>query len=173
MAGNPTNIPTDLIVGGNLSASSISISAGSVSDASIAANAKIASSKTVAQKTISLQLNGPTTTVTTQTQWITSIKGLTGTLIDVNAFIAVAAAGAATVTIDLQKSTSAGVFATVLSSTISISNATVIRTAVPGTITSAPVVAGDIFQLVVTATAGGGTLPQGLLVTLRHDETYV
>jgi hypothetical protein len=168
----PSTVPGDLIVGGNLSANGMTIPAGAVADSQVAANAKIASSKTIAQKTISPQLNGPTTTVTTQTQWISSLKGATGTLIDINAFIAVAAAGAATVTIDLQKSTGGGAFATVLSSTISINNATVVRTAVPGTITSPNVVAGDIFQLVVTATAGGGTLPQGLMVTLRYDETY-
>ena len=169
---SPTQVPGDLIVGGNLSAQGMTIPGGAVADANIAANAKIAASKLQNARTISVQLNGPTTTVTTQTQWITSIKGANGNLIDVNAFIAVAAVGAATVTIDLQKSTGGGAFATVLSSTIAINNATVVRTATAGTITSATVVAGDILELIVTATAGGGTLPQGLLVTLRHAETY-
>lgn len=174
MAGSnsPTIVPFDLIVGGNFSANAMTIPAGAVADSQVAANAKIASSKLIGPRTISRELNGPTTTVTSQTTWITTIKGASGTLIDINAFIAVAAVGAATVTIDLQKSTGGGAFATVLSSTISITNATVVRTATAGTITTPGIVAGDILELIVTATAGGGTLPQGLTVTLRYDETY-
>lgn len=77
----------------------------------------------------------------------------------IEAGIVVAAAGAATVTVDLRKNGT-----TILSSVITLDNANVAYAEEAGTISSAPYVAGDVFELVVVATAGGGTLPQGLYV---------
>jgi hypothetical protein len=117
----------------------------------------------------SVQIAGPTTTVATVTQTLGMAKGV-GTLASLDGWIEVAAVGAATVTVDLQKSTGGGAYATVLSATMAISSATVIRTAVPTTISAASYVAGDIFRIVCTATAGGGTLPQGLTLRLVARE---
>src|SRR5690348_10127336 len=137
MSGNPNVLQGDLQITGNFSAGGMTIPSASVSNASVQAAANIASSKLQNLRTTSVQLNGPTTTITTQTAWLTSIKGASGNLVDINAFIAVVGSGGGmSVTIDLQKSTGGGAFATVLSSVITINSATTVRTAVPGTITS-------------------------------------
>ncbi len=88
-----------------------------------------------------------------------------GTLVDFSVWIEVVGTGGGmSVTVDLKKSTGAGAYATVLNAS------TAVRTQVQGTITSAAYVAGDIFEAVVTATAGGGTLPTGLSVRLTGIE---
>lgn len=82
-----------------------------------------------------------------------------GEVVAIDAGIVVAAMGGATVTIDLKKNGT-----TVLSAVITIDNAKVAYAKEAGAISSASYSAGDVFELVVTATAGGGTLPQGLFV---------
>lgn len=89
----------------------------------------------------------------------------TGTVEAIEAGIVVAAAGAATVTVDLRKNGT-----TILSAVITINNTHVAYQEVAGTISSAAYVVGDVFELVVTATAGGGTLPQGLYVDVKYRE---
>jgi hypothetical protein len=117
-----------------------------------------------------VQLFGPTTTVATVTQTLgMAING--GVVQLFKCWIEVAAVGAATVTLDLQKSTGGGAYATILTGLITLNNATVIRIAASGTLTGgATYVAGDILRTVVTATAGGGTLPQGLTLILQTKE---
>lgn len=82
-----------------------------------------------------------------------------GEVAAIEAGITVAAVGAATVTVDLKKNGT-----TVLTSVITIDNGDSAYAEVTGSISSAAYVAGDVFELVITATAGGGTLPQGLYV---------
>lgn len=82
-----------------------------------------------------------------------------GTVRGVEAGIIVAAIGAATVTIDLKKN---GV--SILTSVITIDNTKAAYARTAGGISTAAYVAGDVFTIVITATAGGGTLPQGLFV---------
>ena len=76
-----------------------------------------------------------------------------------------AAVGAATVTIDLQKN---GV--SVLSAVINITSALAANVYIDASITTTTYVADDVFKIVITATAGGGTLPTGLYVQLTTDE---
>jgi hypothetical protein len=88
-----------------------------------------------------------------------------GTVRAIEAGIITAAVGAATVTIDLKKN---GV--SILTSVITIDNSKVAYAKTAGAISSAAYVAGDVFTLVITATAGGGTLPQGLFVDTTFAE---
>ncbi len=88
-----------------------------------------------------------------------------GSVAAIEAGIVVAAAGAATVTVDLKKN---GV--SVLTSVVTINNTHAAYAKVVGAISSAAYVAGDVFELIVTATAGGGTLPQGLFVDAVYRE---
>lgn len=69
----------------------------------------------------------------------------------------VAAIGGATVTADLVKNGT-----TVLSAPISIDNGDAAFAKVSGAISSAAYVAGDVFEVILDATVGGGTLPQGI-----------
>lgn len=84
-----------------------------------------------------------------------------------------AAVGAATFTVDLNKSTGGGAFATMLSGNITVDSATAIRTVEAGTVSSGSYTDGDILQLEMVATAGGGTLPQGVVVTVIVEENPV
>lgn len=76
--------------------------------------------------------------------------------------------GADTVTVDIQKSTGAGAFATIMSATMQFSVASVLRTVVNSTsFSSTSFAAGDIIAVVVTVSGSSG---QGLMVTLEIDE---
>ncbi|VTR95239.1 Marine sediment metagenome DNA, contig: S03H2_L04701 OS=marine sediment metagenome GN=S03H2_18785 PE=4 SV=1 [Gemmata massiliana] len=90
-----------------------------------------------------------------------------GNVISAEAGIVTVAAGAATVTVDVRKNGT-----TVLTSTISISVAQAAFAKVSGAVNATPAtyVTGDVFEVVVTATAGGGTLPQGLFVDVKFRE---
>lgn len=97
------------------------------------------------------------------------IASAAGSLMSLEAAITgVIATGAdRTVTIDLQKSTGAGAFATVLSAVLTLNNASVLRTLQAATITTLPFVDGDILRLVIAVAGAAGNQAQGLIVTLR------
>jgi hypothetical protein len=82
-----------------------------------------------------------------------------GTVEEFRAGSIVACVGVATITVDLRKNGT-----TILTSVITLDNANTARIFEDATITTAAYVAGDWFDIVVTATAGGGTLGQGLFV---------
>lgn len=148
----------------------VTLPSGTVSASTIAAGANVETSKLVHRHSLNYnQASGAS--VATATVPVFIARGTTITIRAIEAAILVAAAGAATVTVDLQKSTGGGAFASVLSSTIDFDSASVVRTVTAGTLSATSATDGDILQLVVTATAGGGTLPQGLIVTLTLDET--
>jgi hypothetical protein len=94
-----------------------------------------------------------------------------GLVASVEAAIDTAITGDNTVVIDVQKSSGGGVFTTILSSTLTINSATAAKTAVAATVnaTEDDYVAGDVFQVIVTA-AGSGTQAQGLNVTVFFEE---
>jgi hypothetical protein len=110
------------------------------------------------------------TAIVTETRLV-HIAKYAGKLDSVEAAIAAAITGDNTVVIDVQKSTSGGAFATILTSTLTIDSSTVVRTATAATVdaTKDDYVAGDIFEVIVTA-AGTGTQAQGLNITLFFEE---
>lgn len=71
-----------------------------------------------------------------------------------------------TVTIDVQKSTGGGAYATILSSTVLLNSSSVARTVYTGTISSASFIAGDILRVNYTVV---GTSAAGLCVCLHGD----
>jgi hypothetical protein len=93
------------------------------------------------------------------------IYGVSGTLLSFKAGSIVANIGAATVTLDLKKN---GV--TALSAVITLNNANTARVAVSGTLSVTTLAAGDVLEVVATATAGGGTLATGVFAELRWKE---
>lgn len=148
--------------------------AGQLADIDIAAAAAIQASKIISAKPWHSQLFAAATTVTALTVEGPIILGATGGLIKMSASIngAIATGGDRTVTVDLHKSTGAGAFATVLSSTIVFTNATVLRTATAAVISSASLVAGDILRVIVTVAGAAGAQATGLNVSLAYYETY-
>jgi hypothetical protein len=73
--------------------------------------------------------------------------------------------GGMSVTVDVKKN---GV--SILTAVMTINAATLLNAIVAGSIATAAYAVGDYFDVVVTATAGGGTLPQGLYVDVVLDE---
>ena len=73
-------------------------------------------------------------------------------------------------TVDVQKSTGAAAFATVLSSAVTVSSSSTDRTSQNGSVSSAAYVANDIFQVVITASGSTGSQGQGFTVVLTVDE---
>lgn len=84
-----------------------------------------------------------------------------GTVIAVKAGSVAIAVGAATVVVDIKKNGT-----TILTGTFQLDNGNTAYVSEAGTISVASYVAGDVFTAVIVATAGGGTIPTGLWITL-------
>ena len=93
-----------------------------------------------------------------------------GTLIEFKVGVAVAATGDSTVTVDLRKNGT-----TILNATLVIDNGDVAYTGIlsalfTGGVTTIAYASGDVFEVVITVSAGTGTLPQGLFCIPVFDE---
>jgi hypothetical protein len=155
----------DLYVNGNFAAKSMSVPLGAVADAQVAAGAEIATSKLRHKHKKSISQAG---TAATETRAIHVCAGLTGTAVSFAAGLIAANSGAATVSVDLKKNGTS-----ILTAPISLTTTPAARTLLAGTISSGALVVGDWLEVVITATAGGGTLGTGLFVQLEIDEGAV
>lgn len=134
------------------------------------ANNRIPAETVEHQFPIAKELFGPATTIANQTSWLFAANA-EGELVGIDALIATAATGAdRTVTIDVQKSTGGGAFATVLSTTIDIDDGTTVRTPLAATIASPTYVAGDIFQAIATVAGSAPDQALGLLLMVYARE---
>lgn len=75
-----------------------------------------------------------------------------------------------TVTIDLQKSTGGGAFASVLSSTLVFNSSSTLRLASLAALNTTTFIAGDLFKLTVTVAGAAGAQAQGLTIHLAAYE---
>jgi hypothetical protein len=158
-----TRFEGDVFVAGSLGSTSFVPAAGSITNAAVASLAGIDQSKLQHQHRAGY--HQPNTTATTETKTVGVIYGVSGTLLSFKAGSIVANIGAATVTLDLKKN---GV--TALSAVITLNNANTARVAVSGTLSVTTLAAGDVLEVVATATAGGGTLATGVFAELRWKE---
>lgn len=156
-------ITGDLVVTGTLYTGAFVPSSGSVTNASVAATAAIAATKLEHQFALTYGTSG---TAASATVPIHIGYGLTGDIISIKAASIAIAVGAATVTVDLKKNGT-----TCLTGVITLDSGNTARVAEAGTLSVTTYAAGDLFELVIVATASGGTLPTGLGVTviLRED----
>lgn len=104
------------------------------------------------------------------TKLVHIVRGGTGSVVGFEVAITGAATGDRTATVDLQKSTGGGAFASILTSVITIDASTVILTATAATIATPALTDGDILQVVVALGGSAGTQPQGLIATTTFDE---
>ena len=161
----PTVVQGDMRVTGNLSAGSISVPGSAITDANVAAGVLgnfIQASKI--RQMYRPVYNQPNSAATSETRAAWTVYGATGQVLDVRAGSIVAAIGAATVTVDVKKNGT-----TILTAVITLNSSSTPRAAYAGTLAGAGapnLVVGDELEIVVTATAGGGTLPTGLFVQL-------
>ena len=154
MAGIST-IEGALRVRGQLFADEMSLPANSVGDLEVGSSSPITADKLIHQYAPTFaQAN---TTAASETRVIHVARG-PGTIVGFRAGSIVACAGAATITADLRKNGT-----TVLSAVITLDNANTARVVENGTLSGTPtVVNGDVLEVVIVATAGGGTLGTGL-----------
>ena len=155
----------------SLSATRFTPPAGSIGDDAIEAAAGIAASKLEHQFPHPYR-QAPGSAIVAATEDLHIVQGAAGSVVSFEAAItgAIATGGDRTVTVDLQKSTGGGAFATVLSAAISFSNADTLRTAKAVAIASASLVAGDIVRGVVAVAGAAGSQAQGLIVTAFTTE---
>jgi hypothetical protein len=154
---------------GNLSAQRFTPPAGSIANAAIADGADIDASKLEGEYRHTLTLTGA---VTAQTVYVTVIRGAQATLLTLAAAITeVVATGAdRTVTIDLQKSTGGGAFATVLTGTLVFDDSSILRTVDEASVATPGLVAGDILKLTVAVAGAAGAQAQGLACSVTWNE---
>lgn len=91
--------------------------------------------------------------------------GASGTVVAVRAGVLVAAVGDSTVTVDVKKNGT-----TILSGVITIDNGNAAYAEESGTVSVPALASGDVIEVVIDATVGTGTLPQGLYVDVVIDE---
>lgn len=109
--------------------------------------------------------NQPNSAATTETRTMAVVVGATGSILSFKAGSIAIAVGAATVTLDLKKNGT-----TVLSAPITLDTGNTARILESATISVPGLVVGDWLEVVITATAGGGTLPTGLFYQLAFYE---
>lgn len=171
---DPINFGTsDVFVGGRLIALQFTPPTGSITNAAITGSAGnyVDASKLVHRFDLGYA-QVPGTAVVAETRDLRIIRGLTGTISSVEASVtgAIATGGDRTVTVDLQKSTGAGAFATVLSGVITLNSSSTLRAVSTATISSASVVDGDILRIVIAVAGAAGSQAQGLCVSVTLQE---
>ncbi len=161
-------IPTDVLIQGNLSAKSISIPASSVGDAQIPSSAGIQATKVIQQ--YAPQYADPAaTTVASVRKTIHVAYGATGTIVAFRAGMVTPCVSPDTVTVKLRKNGT-----DILSADISLSSSqSAFQTVLASGFTSTAYVAGDVFEVDITANHSSGTLGLGLFAQLVIDETPV
>jgi hypothetical protein len=164
-------IYNDLHVFGNLSAKTMTLPPNSVVDASISSGTIIDPGKVGHQFGESVAQE-PGTAIVAQTKDLGIVNGQTGGVVSFKASItgAIATGADRTVTVDLQKSTAEGAFASILAATIQFTNADTLRAKKTTTFSDADLVTGDILRVVITVAGAAGAQAQGLIVTVYVQE---
>lgn len=151
---------------GNLRAGTMTLPGNAVTNGTVQPGAAIDTSKLNHRHRF--RYSQPNTTATTETKAIGYVYGATGTLIAFHVGSIVPNLTTATVTVDLRKNGT-----TMLTGVVTLNNANTARVSVAGTLASTALVAGDLLEVVVTATAAGGTLATGVYAFATVDETAV
>lgn len=150
----------------SITPSGLTVPEASITDRSLAANVRSVFSPGPGE------LFAAASTVTALTKDVYVVTGANGKLLGFTAAIngTIATGADRTVTVDLHKSTGAGAFATVLSSTIGFTNSSSLRTAVSGVFSSTSLVAGDCLRVIVTVAGSAGNQALGLVCSIQMRE---
>lgn len=153
----------DVIVRGNLRANTMVLPTNSVGDTQFTSADPLTAAKQVHQYLRTYgQDHGSASAA--QRQVIHVAHGA-GTLVSFGGGITVACVGDSTITINLYKNGS-----TILSTTVTITSSNVANAVEEATFSATPYSAGDVFEVVVTVSAGTGTLGQGAFAKLVVTE---
>ena len=159
-----SNVQGDFLFAGVVVHQQGTIPNNSVNDAKVASLAGIQASKLQQQRNVVYGQPGGAISFTDR-QVIAVVNGATGLLAGFKAGSKTACVGAATITLDLQKN---GV--TMLSAVITLNNANTAYVSVAAALAVTAMVAGDVLEVVVTATAGGGTIGSGVFCEAVFNE---
>lgn len=158
----------DLVVRGKTTPQGgLLIPASSVGDSQVDSSNPITAAK-LQQQYMRVYEQGRGASVASKTGEPIHVARAAGTVDEFSAGVTVAGvswAGGGQAVIDLKKNGT-----TILSGTVTINGSTAAFAIVSGTISSAAYVAGDVFEVVVTVTAGTGTIAQGLFVRAVFKE---
>lgn len=166
-----SRIDDDLIVQGDLTAETMSIPSSSIRNAQVSIDAAIQAEKLEHVKTIRyVQDSGAD--VVSKTSLLYVCRSVNGaTVRDFAVTVSTAPTGGdKKFTVDLQKSTGGGAFASILSAVADISSSDSNRSTEVPTLSSTALVQGDILQVVVTASGSTGSQAQGAMALLSVDE---
>lgn len=165
-------INNDLHVNGNFTCKTFDPPDGSLTNSHFSASADIDATKVEHQIPLDYQ-QVPGTAILAATSDLHIVHGAGGSVVSFRAAVtgAIATGADRTVNVDLQKSTGAGAFATILSATLLFNNVSVLRTVGSAAIATPALVAGDILRVVVAVAGSAGNQAQGLIVTatIRED----
>jgi len=139
---------------------SVNLPAGSVADATVASAAGIAASKLEHQHRL-IYSQESDTTAASEDRVIHVVEGATGDIQSIKAGSVVANIGAATITVDLHKNG-----ASILTAPISLDSGDSAYDVVDGVVDTATLAVDDVLEIVVVATAGGGTLGKGVFASV-------
>ncbi len=155
----------DLHVNGRISADYMTLPPGAVVNASLPGTEQLDATKLRHYHYATYEQESGTTTTTGE--HTIHVARFAGNLLQFVVGNVVACIGAATITVDVFKNG-----ATVLSSLITLDNTNTARIVETATIDPAKLayVAGDWFEIQITATAGGGTLGKGFFAKALFDE---
>jgi len=144
----------------------MSFQGGGLRDTDIADGAGIAVTKAVQQSTVIIPIGVDGTGDTSVTKLVYACHAETATLDKFQATVSTKPSSGTT-TIDLQKSTAGGAFATILVSVITINSSSTARVPNIAVINDTDLVEDDVLQAVVTVT---GSDSEGLMLSLTSRE---
>lgn len=159
---NPNIVEGDMLVRGTLVPTNLVPPAACITDSAIAAGANLAGSKLEHQHAETYRQSG---TAAAAVAPLHMVRGLSGTILSVEAGSIAAAIGDSTVTIDVKKGGT-----TILSAPIVLDSGNTARVAEAGTLAVTSLADGNLLEVAITVSAGGGTLPTGLFVTVCWRE---
>jgi len=159
-----TRLDGDTYVAGNLSAETLGIPNGTVTNVAVSASAAIASTK-LEQQHIKTYANASATTAVTEARVLHTVYGATGAVVAFECGCVVANIGAATVVFNLLNN---GV--SILTAAVTVDSGDAAYAILPGTISTATLAVGDVLEVSIVATAGGGTLGKGAFASVILQE---
>lgn len=163
---------TTSIVGGNLLVRGQLVpQGGMVIPAASIGNTQVGTTDPIAADKLQHQLQpcyvtGSATTAAAATQAVHVVRGVSGTLVGFDLGSIVANIGDSTVTVDLKRNGTS-----LLTAAVTLTSAHAAREVVAATLLTTALAADDVLEVVVTVSAGTGTLAKGVFarVTLRED----
>lgn len=157
----------DVVVSGALVAGSMILPDSCVTSAKVQAGANLDGDKLEHRHVV--RYSQPNTAATAETKAV-YVARTTGIIREVVAGSIAAAVGDSTVTVDVKKNNTS-----VLSATIVLNNSNTARIIEAGAVAGAQddLAAGDWLDVVVTVSAGTGTLPTGVFVQIEIDQNGV